>query len=99
MPDLLASHGLTGCDTEGPCYGIGKGVALKVQYSHAHSHSCFGDKSKALADVINQTIRFMLACMTIRMPFNDRSLTKIVDLKSRSKFSQCPQSCNSAFYK
>ena len=62
MPDLLTSHVLTGCDTEGPCYGIGKGVALKVQCSHAHSHSCLGDNSKALADVINQAKRFMLAC-------------------------------------
>ena len=61
MPDLLASHGLTGCDREDPCYGIGKGVALKVQCSHAHSHSCLGDNSKA-SDVINQATRFMLAC-------------------------------------
>ena len=30
MPDLLAAHGLTGCDTVAQCYGIGKGVALKV---------------------------------------------------------------------
>ncbi len=33
------------------------------------------------------------ACMlwTIRIPFNDRNPTKIVDLKSRSKLSQSPQ--------
>ncbi len=41
------------------------------------------------------------ACMlwTIRIPFNDRNPTKIVDLKSRLKLSQSPPTCNSASYK
>ena len=59
---LLASHGLTGCDAVDPCYGIGKGAALKVLRSHAHYLSCLGGNSKALTAVINQATRFMLAC-------------------------------------
>ncbi len=30
MDDLLAVHGLTGCDTVAMYHGIGKGVALKI---------------------------------------------------------------------
>ena len=30
MPNLIATHGLTGCDTVATYFGIGKGVALKV---------------------------------------------------------------------
>ena len=30
MDDLLAAHGLTGCDTVATYHGIGKGVTLKV---------------------------------------------------------------------
>ena len=30
IPNLLASHGLTGCDTVAPNFGIGKSVALNV---------------------------------------------------------------------
>ena len=38
IPDLLAAHGLMGCDTVAQCHGIGKGVALKVlQQSGAFS--------------------------------------------------------------
>ena len=48
MPDLLAVHGLTGCDTVAQCYGIGKGVALKVLRSQVHSLSHLGDDSKTL---------------------------------------------------
>ena len=32
IPELLVTHGLTGCDTESPCYGIGEGGALKLVY-------------------------------------------------------------------
>ena len=62
MPDLLAAHGLTGCDTVAQCYGIGKGVALKVLHSQVHSLSHLGDDSLTLADVIEQATAFMLAC-------------------------------------
>ena len=62
IPDLLAAHGLTGCDTVAQCHGIGKGVALKVLHSQVHSLSHLGDDSRTLADVIKQATEFMLAC-------------------------------------
>ena len=42
MPDILAAHELTGCDTVAQRHGIGKGVALKVLHSQVHSLSHFG---------------------------------------------------------
>ena len=30
LPNLLAAHGLSGCDTVAPCYGIGKMKVLKT---------------------------------------------------------------------
>ena len=39
MDDLLAAHGLTGCDTVAMYHGIGKGVTLKVLKTGKLSHS------------------------------------------------------------
>lgn len=62
IPDLLAAHGLTGCDTVASYHGIGKGIALKVLRSGQHSLSCLGDSSKPLSHVTKQATKFMLAC-------------------------------------
>ena len=36
IPNLLAAHGRTGCDTVAPYFGIGKSVALNVLRSVVH---------------------------------------------------------------
>ena len=38
IPNLLAAHGLTGCDTVATYFGIGKTVALKVRRSYPKLH-------------------------------------------------------------
>ena len=43
LPNLLAAHGLSGCDTVAPCYGIGKMKILKTLKQGNHSLSCLGD--------------------------------------------------------
>ena len=43
MGDLLAAHGLTGCDKVATYHGIGKGVALKVLRSETLPLSKVGD--------------------------------------------------------
>ncbi|KAG1656753.1 hypothetical protein GQR58_023745 [Nymphon striatum] len=55
--NLLAAHGLTGCDTVASCYGIGKGVALKVLRSNKHKLNYVD-----LTDVVEQATHFMIAC-------------------------------------
>ena len=37
IPDLLAAHGLTGCDTVTTYFGTGKAVALRVLRAVVHS--------------------------------------------------------------
>ena len=61
VPSLLAMHCLSGCDTVGQLYGIGKGKALKVLRS-----GCFlwklGCTDEPISDVILEVTRFMAAC-------------------------------------
>ena len=62
LPNLLAAHGLSGCDTVAPCYGIGKMKILKTLKQGNHSLSCLGDSNANWPDVVNQATSFMLAC-------------------------------------
>ena len=61
LPKLLAAHGLSGCDTAAPCYGIGKMKILKTLKQGNHSLSCLGDSNAIWPDVKHAT-SFMLAC-------------------------------------
>ena len=62
VDNLLAMHGLTGCDTVAPYFGIGKAVAIKVLKKQTLSLDLLGDTSAALNDVIHQSKKFILAC-------------------------------------
>ena len=62
MGDVLAAHGLTGCDTVATYHGIGKGTALKTLKSGKHTLSKVGDSGSTLPDVLQQSTRFMLSC-------------------------------------
>ena len=62
IPNLLAVHGLTGCDTVAPYFGTGETVALNVFQSGAHTLSCIGDTNCTLSDIISQAISFIFAC-------------------------------------
>ena len=62
IPNLLAAHGLTGCDTVAPYFGIGKSVALNVLRSGVHSLSSIGDTNCTLSDIMNQATQYILAC-------------------------------------
>ena len=61
LPNLLAAHGLSGCDTIAPCYGIGKMKILKTLKQGNHFLSCLGDSNANWPDV-KQATSFMLAC-------------------------------------
>ncbi len=62
IPDLLAAHGLTGCDTVASYYGIVKGVALKVLKSSMYPLSYLGNTDMDAADALKQATPFMLSC-------------------------------------
>ena len=62
IPNLLAAHGLTGCDTVAPCFGIGKSVPLNVLRSGVHSLSSIDDTNCTLSDIMSQATPYILAC-------------------------------------
>ncbi|KAJ8375438.1 hypothetical protein SKAU_G00060180 [Synaphobranchus kaupii] len=60
--DLLAAHGLTGCDTVATYFGIGKAVALRVLRAGVHALSDIGDTIRVLSEFTSQATPFILAC-------------------------------------
>ena len=62
MGDMLAAHGLTGCDTVATYHGIGKCVALKVLRSETLSPSKVGDMTLSVEEAHEQSTSFMLFC-------------------------------------
>ena len=62
LPNLLAAHGLSGCDTVTPCYGTGKIKILKTLKQGYHSLSYLGDSNANWPDVVKQATSVMLAC-------------------------------------
>ena len=62
MNNLLAAHGITGCDTVTPYFGIGKNVALKTLKSNMHTLDKVGDMNSSLPDAIQEAMKFMLSC-------------------------------------
>ena len=65
LPNLLAAHGLSDCDTVAPCYGNGKMKILKTLKQGNHSLSCLGDSNANWPDVVKQATAFMLACFGV----------------------------------
>ncbi len=59
---MLAAHGLTGCDTAGTHFGIGKAAALRVLISGVHALTYVGDTSCILSEVTAQATPLILAC-------------------------------------
>ena len=62
MGNLLAAHGLTGCDTVATYHGIGKGVALKILKTGNLSLSYVGDITASVEEAFGQATQFILSC-------------------------------------
>lgn len=62
MPDLLAAHGVSGCDTVAPCFGIGKTKVLKILRSGECPLTEVGLSKSSHTAVLQQASTFMLAC-------------------------------------
>ena len=61
IPDLLAVHALSGCDTVACCFGIGKGTALKVLRS-GHTLQLLGHLDVPLQEIVKEATSFMATC-------------------------------------
>ena len=51
MPQLLAAHALSGCDTAAYMHGIGKGTVVKV-LQKGHTLDKLGDHEALMDDII-----------------------------------------------
>lgn len=84
LPNLLAAHSITGCDSVGTYHVIGKGAAHRVL--KMKKYTChLGDKDTSLIDVYQQCTSFMLAC------YKQYSCTSMTDARVKmwsSKVSQ-----------
>jgi hypothetical protein len=102
IPDVLAAHAMTGCDTTAMCYGIGKNKAIKV-LKRGHSLSLVGDLHADLCDMKLQASKFMAACYgASKCNTTSEARVKLWADKVGSATSQLPKLCslpstNSAF--
>ncbi|MEL7308361.1 MAG: hypothetical protein AAGK05_11175 [Pseudomonadota bacterium] len=65
IPELLAAHALTGCDTVACFYGIGKTTVLKVLQSGL-SLSLLGHVDASFSSVLKQATDFLIACYGLK---------------------------------
>eukprot|EP00745_Piridium_sociabile_P037812 TRINITY_DN68984_c0_g1_i6.p1 TRINITY_DN68984_c0_g1~~TRINITY_DN68984_c0_g1_i6.p1 ORF type:complete len:1121 (+),score=248.01 TRINITY_DN68984_c0_g1_i6:81-3443(+) len=65
VPDLLAIHALSGCDSVAATYGIGKTTALKVA-SKGHRLNFLGDLTVDVTQVVKQATEFMAASYGVK---------------------------------
>lgn len=61
IPDILAGHALSGCDTTACLFGIGKGKIVKV-LKMGNSLSLLGDKTANIEDINKQASTFINKC-------------------------------------
>ena len=62
VPNILAAHALTGCDTVGATFGIGKSSVIKVLKSNEVSLVSIGDLRVPFSDCAREGTQFILRC-------------------------------------
>ena len=65
IPDLLAAHALSGCDTTACYFGIGKGSIVKTLKTQKSPLSSLGDSYANMEDVLKQSSNFIAACYSV----------------------------------
>ena len=61
IPNLLAAHGLTGCDTVAKLHGIGKGTVITT-LKRGYTFTQLGHLNSSLDDVMREATSFICAC-------------------------------------
>ena len=90
LPDLLAGHCLSDCDTVASHFGIGKGIALR---SATHRLDLLGNTGDQVqhSNIVEQATQFMLAC------YGQRHANPVV-IQSWQKQCQCTKTVFPASY-
>ena len=61
IPDIVAAHSLSGCDSVSVMHGNGKGTALKVLRA-GHQLKVIGQQNASLTSVFTEAFNFVAAC-------------------------------------
>ena len=62
IPNLLAAHALSGCDTVGSYFGIGKKTVIKVLKKNNINLSLLGILQESFENYFQQDRKFLLHC-------------------------------------
>ena len=62
IPDLMAAHALTGCDTVASSHGIAKGTMLNILKKDMYPLTLLGNLNANWDDILKQSMRFTAAC-------------------------------------
>ena len=65
LPDILAIHALSGCDSVAALHGIGKGIAINTALSlleQGYSMPQFGQNNAVLQDIVSAGTKFYSKC-------------------------------------
>ena len=65
VPQLLAAHALSGCDTVAYMYGIGKGTVVNMLLK-GHTLDKLGDSEAQMNDIVEESTKFAAACYGIK---------------------------------
>ena len=75
IPNLLAAHALSGCDTAASFFGTGKGTNLKTLVACPDSLTMLGCLDAQLCDVIDQSTKFVGNCYNSKV--KEKSMSSI----------------------
>ena len=62
VPNLLAAHALTGCDTVAKLQGIGKGTMINKLVKQGHAFQYLGELDSSFDKVMAEATKFISAC-------------------------------------
>ena len=93
VPDLLAIHALSGCDSVAATYGIGKTTALKTATKGLRLN-LLGDLTVDIKQVVKQATEFMAACYGVKECSSMTECRQRVWAQKTGKSSSAPKLCS-----
>ena len=77
MPNILVAHGISGCDTVGSYFGIGKKTVIKVLETKDVTLSSIGNLDEPLENCVKEGTQFLLHC------YGQKKVTTLNDARKK----------------
>ena len=97
VPYLIGAHALSGCDTVGCYFGIGKGKVVKL-LRDGYILPSLGNINAELPDVVQESTIFIAACYGFAQCENMTTARQKLWKKRVGKSSDCGQSFSTSSY-